>query len=79
MITGGQAAVVRASAAVFVDGWRAGSAVLVDPRYLVTAAHVLERWDPGTRAEVPVEQVELEFPARELGGQPGRATASRLG
>ena len=62
MITGGQAAVARATAAVFVDGWRAGSAVLVDSRYLVTAAHVLQRWDPGTRAEVPVAQVELEFP-----------------
>ena len=25
------------------------------------------------------KQGELEFPAREVGGQPGRATASRLG
>jgi len=54
---------------------------VVDPRYLLTAAHVLLRLDSGTDAKVPVEQVELEFPARELGGQPGRATrvASRLG
>ena len=78
-MTGGQAAMTRATAAVFVDGRRAGSAVLVDPRYLLTAAHVLLRVDPDTLAKVPVEQVELEFPGRELGGQPGRATASRLG
>ena len=37
----GQAAVARATAAVFVRGRRTGSAVLVTPRYLVTAAHVL--------------------------------------
>ena len=77
-MTGGQAAVVRATAAVLVDGRRAGSAVLVDPRYLVTAAHVPRRWDPDTRTMVPVEQVELEFPGRGPGGQPGRAVASRL-
>jgi V8-like Glu-specific endopeptidase len=77
--SGGQAAVARATAAVFIDGRRAGSAIVVDPRYLLTAAHVLLRLDSGTGAKVPVEQVELEFPARELGGQPGRATASRLG
>jgi V8-like Glu-specific endopeptidase len=76
VITGGEAAVARATAAVFVDGGRAGSAVLVDPRYLVTAAHVLQRW--GTRAEVPIEQVELEFPGLGQGGQPGMATASPL-
>ena len=75
-MTGGQAAVARATAAVFVGGRRAGSAVLVAPRYLVTAAHVLLRQDPGTRAKVAVEQVELEFPA--AGRQPGRATAARL-
>jgi len=73
-----QAAVVGATAAVFVDGQRAGSAVLVAPRYLVTAAHVLLRLDPGTFAKVPVDQVEVEFPGRVLGGQAGRATASRL-
>ena len=73
----GQAAVARATAAVFVGGRRAGSAVLVDPRYLVTAAHVLRR-DSGTDAMVAVEQVELEFPGRELGGQPCRSAASRL-
>ena len=78
VMSGGQAAVARATAAVFVDGRRAGSAVLVDPRYLVTAAHVLQRQDPDTRAKVPVEQVELEFPGLGLGGQPGRTAASRL-
>ena len=74
----GQAGVARATAAVFVDGRRAGSAVLVDPRHLLTAAHVLQRQDPDTLARVPVKQVELEFSGRELAGQPRRATASRL-
>ncbi len=73
---GGQDAVVKATAAVFVDNHRTGSAVLFAPRYLVTTAHVLQRQD---LAEVAAEQVELEFPGRELGGQPGRVTASRLG
>jgi Trypsin-like peptidase domain len=76
--SGGQAAVARATAAVFVDGRRAGSAVLVDPRHLVTAAHVLQRQAPRTLAKVAVEQVELEFPAQEPGGQPGRAAAVRV-
>ena len=70
-MSGGQAAVARATAAVFVDGRRAGSAVLVGPRYLVTAAHVLQRQDPRTLAKVAVEQVELEFPDQGPGGQPG--------
>ena len=78
MVTGGQAGVTRATAAVLVDGRRLGSAVLVDPRYLITAAHVLRRWDPDTGASIAVEQVELAFPGRELGGQPGKQTASRL-
>ena len=76
-MSGGQAAVARATAAVFVDGRRAGSAVLVDPRYLVTAAHVLQRQDPRTLARVAVEQVELEFPGQGPGGQPGRTAAAR--
>jgi hypothetical protein len=75
---GGQAAAARATAAVFIDGRRAGSAVLVGPRYLVTAAHVLLVLDPGTGAKVPVNQVELEFPGQGLGGQAGRVIASRL-
>jgi hypothetical protein len=68
----------RATAAVFVDGRRAGSGVLVDRRYLVTAAHVLLRQDPRGLARVAVELVELEFPGRGPGGQAGRAVASRL-
>ena len=60
----------RATAAVFVDGGRAGSAVLVDPRYLVTAAHVLQRSGLATRAKVPIVQIELEFPGLGQGGQP---------
>ena len=78
MTPGGQAAVARATAAVFVDGRRAGSAVLVAFRYLVTATHVLLRLDPGTLAKVPAGQVELEFPGGRLGRQAGRATAWRL-
>jgi WD40 repeat protein/V8-like Glu-specific endopeptidase len=77
-MSGGQAAVARATAAVFVDGRRAGSAVLVGPRYLVTAGHVLQRQDPGTLDMVAVEQVELEFPALGPGGQPGRTAAARV-
>ena len=77
-MSGGQAAVARATAAVFVDGRRAGSAVLVDPRYLVTAAHVLQCQDPRTLATVAVEQVELEFPAQGPGGLPGRVAAARV-
>ena len=75
MTPGGQAAVARATAAVFVDGRRAGSAVLVHPRYLVTAAHVLQHQDPRTLAKVAVEQVELEFPDQGPGGQPGMTAA----
>ena len=74
----GQAAVARATAAVFVDGRRAGSAVLVGPRYLITAAHVLQRQDPRTLAMVAVERVELEFPDQGQGGQPGRTAAARV-
>ena len=78
MTSGGQAAVARATAAVFIDGRRAGSAVLVGSRYLVTAAHVLQGQDPGTLANVAAEQVELEFPHQGPGGQPGRAAAARV-
>src|SRR5271165_1674465 len=77
-MSGGQTAVARATAAVFVNGRRAGSAVLVDPRYLVTAAHVLQRQDSRTLAPVAVEQVELEFPNQGPGGQPGRTAAMRV-
>ena len=77
-MTGGQAAVARATAAVFVAGRRAGSAVLVSPRYLVTAAHVLQRQDPDTLARVAAEQVELGFPDQGPDGQLGRAVAARI-
>jgi len=76
--SGGQAAVARGTAAVLAGGQRAGSAVLVGPRYLVTAAHVLQRQDPDTLAMVAVEQVELEFPGQGPGGQPGRIAAARV-
>jgi len=78
-MTGGQAAVVLATAAVFVDGRRTGSAVLGDPRHLVTARHVLQRRDPDTGATVLADQVEVEFPGRQPGGQGIRTPASRLG
>ena len=78
MTSAGQAAAAQATAAVFVNGRRAGSAVLVGPRYLLTAAHVLVRRGSDTGAEVALEQVELEFPGRELGGWSGPVTASRL-
>ena len=77
-MSGGQAVVARATAAVFIDGRRAGSAVLVGPRYLITAAHVLQRQDPGSLALVAVEQVELEFPDQGPGRPPGRTAAMCL-
>ena len=52
--------------------------MLVGPRHLVTAAHVLQRQDPDTLAIVAVEQVELEFPDLGPGGQPGRTTGARV-
>ena len=55
-----------------------GSAVLVGPQYLVTAAHVLQRQDSCTLAKVAVEQVELEFPDQGPGGQPGTTAAARV-
>jgi V8-like Glu-specific endopeptidase len=70
--------VARATAAVFVDGRRAGSAVLVGPRYLVTAAHVLQCQDPRTLAKVTVEHAELEFPDQGPRGQPGRTAVARV-
>ena len=78
MTSTGQVAVARATAAVFVDGRREGSAVLVASRYLVTAAHVLQRQDPRTLDWVAVEQVELEFPGQGPGRQPGRTAAARV-
>jgi WD40 repeat protein len=79
MMPGGQAAVAQATAAVFVDGLRTGSAVLVSPRYLVTAAHVLSRRAPGTVAPELVGRVELEFPPQVPGAEPCLLGASRVG
>ena len=78
MTSDGEAAVARATAAVFIDGRRTGSAVLVGPRHLVTAAHVLQRQDSRTSAKAAVEQVELEFPAQGPGGQPGTTAAAQV-
>jgi hypothetical protein len=58
-MTGYQAAVTRATAAVFVAGRRAGSAVLVDGRHLITAAHVLLAFDGRSGAKAPVDEVEV--------------------
>jgi len=74
----GQAAVARATAAVFVGGQRVGSAVLVTSWHLVTAAHVPQRQDSRTLDWVAVEQVELEFPGQGPTGQPGRTAAARV-
>jgi WD40 repeat protein len=68
---------MKATAAVFVRGRRAGSAVLVDDRHLLTAEHVLRRQEGG-RTEL-VDEVELVFPAAagDEGGEP-RVSARRL-
>ncbi|MFZ0120175.1 MAG: trypsin-like peptidase domain-containing protein, partial [Pseudonocardiaceae bacterium] len=70
-------AVVRATAAVFVADRRAGSAVLVDDRHLVTARHVLLRRDPATGSKEPVEQAEVEFPGAGPEANP-RTLVTRL-
>ena len=70
-------AVVRSTAAVFVAGRRAGSAVLVDDRHLVTARHVLLRRDPTSGSKDPVEQAEVEFPGAGPNGNP-RTIVTRL-
>jgi WD40 repeat protein len=72
----GQTTAAEATAAVFGDGRRVGSAVLVTPRYLVTAAHVLLRRDSGTGTRVPAVQIEVEFPS--LVGERVRLAASCL-
>lgn len=57
----GLSAVAAATAAVFVAGQRAGSAVLVDERRLLTAGHVLRR--TGVTDGGPPVPVEVVFPA----------------
>jgi hypothetical protein len=69
---------LQGTAAVFVAGRRAGSAVLVDDRHLVTARHVLLRRDPTTGVKEPVDQAEVEFPAGAELGPVGRMTAVGL-
>src|SRR5215204_6050109 len=69
---------MEATAAVFVRGRRAGSAVLVDDRHLLTAEHVLRHLEGG-RSQL-VDEVELVFPAvaaGDVGGEP-RVSARRL-
>ena len=73
----GRGSVLAATAAVFLQGRRVGSAVVVDDRHLLTARHVLLRRDPESGAKSPVQQVELEFPAAAPAGA-GRMTASRV-
>ena len=60
------AVAVRATAAVLVDGGRTGSAVLVDGRHLVTAAHVLPH--VGAAQTESADRVELVFPGITLSG-----------
>jgi V8-like Glu-specific endopeptidase len=54
-------AAAAATAAVRVDGHRRGSAVLIDRRYVLTAAHVLRRTVKGQKE--PVDRAKLVFPA----------------
>jgi hypothetical protein len=70
-------AVAEATAAVFVAGRRAGSAVLVDGRHLRTAAHVLRRADQSGGARM-VDGVELVFPMVVTQGGEAKASARRV-
>ena len=69
----GLAAVAAATAAVFVAGRRAGSAVLVDEWRLLTAGHVLRRG--AASAGVPPAVIEVEFPFTSAGGAGARVPA----
>lgn len=60
---------LRATATVLVDGRREGSAVPVDGRHLLTAAHVLPRGE-----SLQTVTIEVEFPAVERpDAQPAKA------
>jgi Trypsin-like peptidase domain len=61
----GLGAVAAATAAVFVAGKRAGSAVLVDERRLLPAGHVLPRAEAS--AGVPSPPIEVVFPVAPIG------------
>ena len=58
--------VAAATAAVFIAGQRAGSAVLVDERRLLTAGHVLRRAEAS--ADTPSPAIEVMFPFAAVGG-----------
>ena len=77
-MTAGDIATAQATAVVFAAGKRVGSAVLVDTRYLVTAAHLLERHGTSIGMKVPADQVEVEFPAQPGGGDPVLIPAHRV-
>ncbi len=55
--------VADATAAVFVNGRRVGSAVLVDERHLLTAAHVLRDVEQAQVRFPPAPDSEKELPA----------------
>jgi hypothetical protein len=77
-VSGGLQAVMEATAAVFVQGRRTGSAILVDDRHLLTAEHVLRHFD-GRRSEL-LDEVDLVFPAvaaSDVGAEP-HVSALRL-
>jgi WD40 repeat protein len=77
-VSSGLQAVTEATAAVLVQGRRAGSAVLVDDRHLLTAEHVLRHFD-GRSTEL-LDEVDLVFPAvaaGDAGAQP-HVSALRL-
>jgi WD40 repeat protein len=72
-------AVADATAAVFVGDRRAGSAVLVDGRHLLTAAHVLRSRNESGHIAL-VDEVELVFPAvaAAVGDSEPRTSARRI-
>ncbi len=59
-MSGGLQVAAAATAAVYVGDVRVGSAVLIDGRHLLTAAHVLRRTVEGR--SVLVDQAEVRFP-----------------
>jgi hypothetical protein len=71
VVSGALDRVAAATAAVLVNGQRAASAVLVDSRHLLTARHVVSKWD-GTGWGPAVDSLTLVFP----GVPGGQAIAS---
>ncbi len=71
----GLGAVAAATAAVFVAGQRAGSAVLVDERRLLTAGHVLPRAEASAVVPSPIEVV---FPFAAVGDVTPRIPVQRV-